>query len=269
MPGGINSTTINSASTAASVGVEPEAGERIDPATNNAVPVSKERAEYVAKAGPYDRYQAMQDLRDANQGKWVYRACRRVFDIAFSGAVIAAGLIPGALICAAICLESPGSPIYSQKRICRTYRDGRMHEFTMYKFRSMYKDADERLKELQGCNEVDGAMFKMKEDPRVTKVGRFLRRHSIDEFPPPVHQRVFGQIPLRILKTRPEFSEKSMGAFALPAKSSTNKEEVFSQVVSCFASGLRMRRISGLNCKRVGSMGGQFLAKPVFKAVCA
>lgn len=138
----------------------------------------------------------------------------------------------------------------------------------MYKFRSMYKDADERLKELQGCNEADGAMFKMREDPRVTKVGRFLRRHSIDEFPP-VHQRVFGQIPLRILKTRLEFSEKSMDAFALPAKSSTNKEEVFSQVVSCFASGLRMRRISGLNCKRVGSMGGQFLAKPVFKAVCA
>lgn len=183
MSGGINSTTINSASTAASIGVEPEAGERIDPATNNAVPVSKERAEYVAKAGPYDRYQAMQDLRDANQGKWVYRACRRVFDIVFSGAVITVGLIPGALICAAICLESPGSPIYSQKRICRTHRDGRMHEFTMYKFRSMYKDADERLKELQGCNEVGGAMFKMKDDPRVTRVGRFLRKHSIDEFP--------------------------------------------------------------------------------------
>lgn len=268
MSGGINSTTINSASTAASVGVEPEAGERIDPATNNAVPVSKERAEYVAKAGPYDRYQAMQDLRDANRGKWPYRVCRRAFDIAFSGAVIAAGLIPGALICAAICLESPGSPIYSQKRICRTYRDGRMHEFTMFKFRSMYKDADERLKELQGCNEVDGAMFKMKDDPRVTGVGRFPRKHSIDEFPQFIN--VFlGQIPLRILKTRPVFSEEFMGAFALPAKSSTNKEEVFSQVVSCFASGLRMRRISGLDCKRVGSMGGQFLAKPVFKAVCA
>lgn len=183
MSGGINGTTINSASTAASVGVEPEAGERIDSATNNAVPVSKERAEYVAKAGPYDRYQAMQDLRDANQGKWVYRACRRVFDIVFSGAVITVGLIPGAIICAAICLESPGSPIYSQKRICRTHRDRRMHEFTMYKFRSMYNDADERLKELQGCNEVGGAMFKMKDDPRVTRVGRFLRKHSIDEFP--------------------------------------------------------------------------------------
>ncbi|EGX69661.1 hypothetical protein HMPREF9452_01721 [Collinsella tanakaei YIT 12063] len=183
MSGGINSTTINSASTAASVGVEPEVGERIDPATNNAVPVSKERAEYVSRVGEYDRYQAMQDLRDANRGKWLYRSCRRIIDIAFSGAVIAAGLIPGALICAAIRLESPGSPIYSQKRICRTHRDGRVHVFTMYKFRSMYEDADERLEELLGCNEIDGAMFKMRDDPRVTRVGRFLRRHSIDEFP--------------------------------------------------------------------------------------
>lgn len=183
MSGGINSTTINGASTAASVGVEPEVGERIDPATNNAVPVSKERAEYVSRVGEYDRYQAMQDLRDANRGKWLYRSCRRIFDIAFSGVVIAAGLVPGALICAAIRLESPGSPIYSQKRICRTHRDGRVHVFTMYKFRSMYEDADERLEELLGCNEIDGAMFKMRDDPRVTRVGRFLRKHSIDEFP--------------------------------------------------------------------------------------
>ena len=109
---------------------------------------------------------------------------------------------------------------------------------------------------------------KVDDDPRITRVGRFLRHTSLDELPQFINVLI-GDIPLRILKTRPEFSEESMGAFALPAKSSTNKEEVFSQVVSCFASGLRMRRISGFNCKRVGSMGGQFLAKPVFKAVCA
>ena len=109
----------------------------------------------------------------------------------------------------------------------------------------------------------------MREDKAVmTPIGAMLRKTSIDELPQLVNI-VKGDIPLRILKTRPEFSEKSMGAFALPAKSSTNKEEAFSQVVSCFASGLRMRRISGFNCKCVGSMGGQFLAKPVFKAVCA
>lgn len=78
--------------------------------SGNGIPVSRERAEYVAKVGKYDRCQAMQDLRDANRVKWLYRAGRRVFDIAFSGAVIALGLIPGAIICAAICLESPGWP---------------------------------------------------------------------------------------------------------------------------------------------------------------
>ena len=58
---------------------------------------------------------------------------------------------------------------------------------------------------------------------------------------------------------RPEFSEKSMGAFALPAKSSTNKVKVFSQVVSCFASGLRVRRVSECNCNRIDGMGPNFL----------
>ena len=53
----------------------------------------------------------------------------------------------------------------------------------MWKFRSMYKDADERLAELKGQNEIAGAMFKMKEDPRVTRIGKFIRKHSIDEFP--------------------------------------------------------------------------------------
>lgn len=100
------------------------------------------------------------------------------------------------------------------------------------------------------------------------RVGKRLRKLSLDEMPQFVNA-LKGDVPLRILKTRPELSEESMGAFALPAKSSTNKEKVFSQVVSCFASGLRKRRISGFNCKRVGSMGGQFLAIPVFKEACA
>ncbi len=53
----------------------------------------------------------------------------------------------------------------------------------MWKFRSMYRDADERLAELKGQNEIAGAMFKMRDDPRVTKIGKFIRKHSIDEFP--------------------------------------------------------------------------------------
>lgn len=117
-------------------------------------------------------------------------------------------------------------------------------------------------------NEKDGPVFKMADDPRITRVGRVIRKTSIDELPQFLNV-LFGQIPLRILKTRPEFSEESMGAFALPAKSSTNKKETFSQVASCFASGLRTRRISDCNSNFIGGMETQFFAKPVFGAVCA
>lgn len=116
-------------------------------------------------------------------GRRGYRVAKRAFDIAFSGAVIAVAAIPSALLCLAICLESPGCPIYSQVRMGRLDKDGTLHPFRMYKFRSMYADADERLADLLDQNEVEGAMFKMKNDPRVTRIGRFIRKHSIDEFP--------------------------------------------------------------------------------------
>ena len=171
----------------------------------------------------------------------------------------------------AIKIDDPKGPVFFKQK--RVGKDGK--EFNMYKFRSMCVDAEDRLAELRELNEKTGPVFKIAEDPRITRVGKWLRKlglfvrsHSRDELLN-FWSVLKGDIPLRILKTRLEFSEKSMGAFALPAKSSTNKEKAFSQVVSCFASGLRMRRISGFNCKRVGSMGGQFLAKPVFGAVCA
>mgnify|MGYP004588580265 FL=1 len=181
-----------------------------------------------------------------------YRFVKRAFDIVSCGGALILLAIPMGVIALKIKLESPGPVIYSQRRVGK---NGKI--FNVYKFRSMYTDAEAR-----------GARWAAGDDPRVTPFGKFMREKRIDEIPQ-FWNIVKGDIPLRILKTRPEFSEESMGAFALPAKSSTNKEEVFSQVVSCFASGLRMRRISGFNCKRVGSMGGQFLAKPVFKAVCA
>lgn len=214
------------------------------------------------------RYKAMQSIMDWDRSRLAYRAVKRAFDIVFSGCVLAVITVPSLVLAAAIRLESEGNPFYSQIRVGQTRPDGSLSTFRMWKFRSMYKNADERLADLKEQNEIAGAMFKMREDPRVTRIGKFIRKHSIDEFPQFVN--VFlGQIPLRILKTRPEFSEESMGAFALPAKSSTNKEEAFSQVVSCFANGLRMRRIPVFNCKRFSSTVGQFLAKPDFRAVCA
>ncbi len=78
----------------------------------------------------------------------------------------------------AIRLESPGPAIFSQIRVGK---NGRL--FRLYKFRSMYADAEDRKKDLQEKNEVNGLMFKIGDDPRVTKVGRFLRRTSLDELP--------------------------------------------------------------------------------------
>lgn len=112
-------------------------------------------------------------------GRLVYRFFKRLFDIVFSALVIAVLLIPSLLLCAAIRLESPGSPIYVQHRVGRIGKHGEVITFPMLKFRSMYKDADERLAELKDLNEADGPLFKMKDDPRVTKIGGFIRKHSL------------------------------------------------------------------------------------------
>lgn len=78
----------------------------------------------------------------------------------------------------AIIIESPGPIFFSQTRIGKNGR-----RFKIYKFRSMYMDAEERKKELMEQNKMSGLMFKMDDDPRITKVGKFIRKTSIDEFP--------------------------------------------------------------------------------------
>ena len=203
-------------------------------------------------------------VRRLQKSRLGYRFTKRAFDIVFSAFVLVAFSWLFVIVAIAIKIDDPKGPVFFKQK--RVGKDGK--EFNMYKFRSMCVDAEDRLAELRELNEKSGPVFKIAADPRITRVGKWLRKLSLDEFPQFINV-LRSDIPLRILKTRLEFSEKSMGAFALPAKSSTNKEKVFSQVVSCFASGLRMRRISGFNCKRVGSMGGQFLAKPVFKEACA
>ncbi len=129
------------------------------------------------------RYKAMQSIMDWDRSRLAYRAVKRALDIVFSGVVLIVFAIPSLALAALIRLESEGGPFYSQIRVGQTRPDGSLTTFRMWKFRSMYKDADERLAELKGQNEIAGAMFKMKEDPRVTKIGKFIRKHSIDEFP--------------------------------------------------------------------------------------
>ena len=75
-------------------------------------------------------------------------------------------------------IESPGPLVFSQVRVGKNGR-----RFKIYKFRSMYRDAEERKKELMAKNEMNGLMFKMEDDPRITKVGKFIRKTSIDELP--------------------------------------------------------------------------------------
>ena len=203
-------------------------------------------------------------VRRLQKSRLGYRFTKRAFDIVFSAFVLVSFSWLFVIVAIAIKIDDPKGPVFFKQK--RVGKDGK--EFNMYKFRSMCVDAEEKLAELRELNEKTGPVFKIAEDPRITRVGKWLRKLSLDELPQFINV-LRSDIPLRILKTRPEFSEKSMGAFALPAKSSTNKEEAFSQVVSCFASDLRMRRISGFNCNCISGMETQFLAKPVFGAVCA
>lgn len=119
------------------------------------------------------------DSRAEAQSKPIYRICKRVTDfiLALIGLVI---LSPVFLIVAFLIKrdDPKGTVFFSQDRVGK---DGEL--FKMYKFRSMYVDAEERLASLLKHNEVSGAMFKMKEDPRVTKIGACIRKCSIDELP--------------------------------------------------------------------------------------
>ncbi|GEP20192.1 sugar transferase [Pediococcus argentinicus] len=109
----------------------------------------------------------------------VYRIIKRIFDFIASlmGLII---LSPIFLIVAlGIKIDDFSGPIfYSQERVGRNG-----HKFKMIKFRSMFKDADQKKDILIKSNEVEGAMFKIKDDPRITKFGKFIRKHSLDELP--------------------------------------------------------------------------------------
>ncbi|OQA42146.1 MAG: UDP-glucose:undecaprenyl-phosphate glucose-1-phosphate transferase [Chloroflexi bacterium ADurb.Bin325] len=105
-------------------------------------------------------------------------ALKRIVDVFIAGAVMLVGSPVWLLVALAIKLDSPGPVLFRQERVGR---DG--HLFTVYKFRSMYVDAEQRLEELRGQNEASGPLFKVRDDPRRTRVGRFIRTTSIDEIP--------------------------------------------------------------------------------------
>ncbi|MBS4804404.1 MAG: sugar transferase [Clostridium sp.] len=112
------------------------------------------------------------------ENRLVYNISKRFIDILLSlfGLIIVSPIM--LIVAILIKLESTGPVIFSQKRVGLNGK-----EFNMLKFRSMVQNAEELKEKLQKQNEMSGPMFKMKEDPRVTKVGRFIRKTSIDELP--------------------------------------------------------------------------------------
>lgn len=107
-----------------------------------------------------------------------YEICKRIFDLVmciFALIVLSPVFLAVAI---AIKLEDGGNVIYSQTRLTKGGK-----EFRMFKFRSMCVDADKKLESLLAYNEMEGPAFKMENDPRVTRVGRFIRKTSIDELP--------------------------------------------------------------------------------------
>lgn len=111
--------------------------------------------------------------------KRLYQITKRIQDVILSALALLVLLPVLLLIALIIVIDSPGAgPIFIQTRIGR---DGKPFKF--YKFRSMCPNAEQKLEELMHLNEMDGPVFKIKRDPRITRVGLFLRKTSIDELP--------------------------------------------------------------------------------------
>ena len=132
------------------------------------------RAVKAPMAPDADAYAAVELL----DHRYAYRFFKRLFDITFSALVLVLLSGPMLLVALAIKLDSPGPALFRQERVSKGGR-----RFYIWKFRSMYQNAEKRLPELRKLNEKDGPVFKIKDDPRITRVGRFIRKTSIDELP--------------------------------------------------------------------------------------
>lgn len=119
-----------------------------------------------------------QKVYEPPKAKPVYDVCKRIFDIVMC--TIALILLSPLFIVIAIMIkaEDGGKVFFKQTRLTKGNK-----EFGMYKFRSMVPNAEKKLAELLSQNEVNGPAFKMKDDPRITKIGKFIRKTSIDELP--------------------------------------------------------------------------------------
>lgn len=124
------------------------------------------------------KYNCASAAGENQKRRTAYCLCKRIFDIIFSILCIIL-LIPFMLVISILIkFDSKGPVFFKQARVGK---DGEF--FVMYKFRSMCDDAENQLHKLKQCNEKDGPVFKIYDDPRVTRFGRVIRRTSIDELP--------------------------------------------------------------------------------------
>lgn len=123
----------------------------------------------------FDEDETVNEAAERLKTRYFYRFAKRFFDIVFSLFILTAFSWLFLIVAVAIKVDDPKGPVlFKQKRVGK---DGR--EFQMYKFRSMCVDAESRLGELRALNEKTGPVFKMKDDPRVTRVGHWLRKLSL------------------------------------------------------------------------------------------
>lgn len=119
------------------------------------------------------------DNRILNESHKGYEKAKRLFDIVVSLVLLLVLFVPMALVALIIVIDSPGaSPIYTQERVGLNGKS-----FKLYKFRSMVPNAEKQLDSLLSQNEMQGPAFKMKNDPRITRFGKIIRKCCIDELP--------------------------------------------------------------------------------------
>ena len=175
-------------------------------------------------------------------GTLFYRICKRTFDIVFSAGCTAVLAIPMAGVCAAICAESPGCPVYTQERVGR---GGRV--IRVLKLRSMVSDAGDVEKYLSPDQlrqwEVER---KVNDDPRITKVGQIIRKCSIDEVPQSLNVlkgdlSVIGPRPITRDELEQHFSDEEKEELLSVTPGITGLWQATDRNAATFESGMRQK----------------------------
>lgn len=198
---------------------------------------TKEIAECSASVGESLAVQEMQP-----SGTMAYRFLKRLFDLVFSLCVSVALVIPVAIVCAFICLESPGNPLYAQDRIGKGGKT-----IKILKLRSMVADAGnvqkylspEQLRQWEVERKVD-------DDPRITKVGQFIRKYSIDEMPQFLSVlngdlSVIGPRPITRDELEQHFSDEEKAELLSVQPGITGLWQATDRNAATFESGLRQK----------------------------